>query len=146
MSSAIGKKNPRFAPASGRFQVATWVMWGSKFNGTGKQRSASKCIRPSPASGPRLVYSYTAVLRTSSRTQVGVPATKYPGIGGVQARSQRPERPEERAIAQAIRSVASCLSGSRRRITNFEQLFSVEGHCWNPAWKHLLQDARYVTG
>ena len=47
------RKTPDLGRVRGSFR---WVLWGSKFNGTCKQRSASKCIRPPPAWGPRSVY------------------------------------------------------------------------------------------
>ena len=46
------RKTPDLGRVRGSFR---WVLWGSKCNGTSKQGSASECIRPPPAWGPRSV-------------------------------------------------------------------------------------------
>ena len=40
------EKSPDLGRVRGSFR---WVLWGRKCNGTSKQRSASRCIRPTPA-------------------------------------------------------------------------------------------------
>ena len=40
------EKSPDLGRVRGSFR---WVLWGKKCNGTSKQRSASRCIRPPPA-------------------------------------------------------------------------------------------------